>query len=50
MKDLIRKILKEVSVDKKERIGSGSFHDVYPLKYVLKGFVEMKMAHHLHLK
>lgn len=33
MKDLIKKILKEVSVEKKERMGSGSFHDVYPLKY-----------------
>jgi len=33
MKDLIKKILKEVSVDKKERMGRGSFHDVYPLKY-----------------
>lgn len=33
MKDLIRKILKEVSLDKKERLGRGSFHDVYPLKY-----------------
>jgi hypothetical protein len=33
MKDLIRKIIKEISVDKKERMGRGSFHDVYPLKY-----------------
>jgi hypothetical protein len=33
MKDLIKKILKEVSVEKKERMGRGSFHDVYPLKY-----------------
>jgi hypothetical protein len=41
MKYLIRKILKEVSVDKKERIGSGSFHDVYPLKYDLNKVIKV---------
>lgn len=33
MKDLIRKILKEVNIEKKKREGIGSFHEVYPLKY-----------------
>lgn len=33
MKDLIRQILKEVSIERKKREGIGSFHEVYPLKY-----------------